>query len=178
MNPAARVIPFSIAALCIAVIVGCSSTTQPPVAPAPTQTSGSDSASTGQLSAPTPVGMRAPASFGNGMQARVLSNKSIEVTGNGPGEKSGAGIRLEIELTNNSSSPVDIASTGVNLFYGAARTPASPASSADIVFSGSLAPNTSARGTYSFLLPGNAGAVTVEISYSADQPTVAFVGKI
>ena len=139
-----------------------------------------------------PVPLRAVAGFGTGVTAHILSVKAIEYHAVAPGEVSGPGLRLVIQVSNGTAKPIDLDNAVVTI-ADARGTPGvamnvTPAGSGDDVghpgpgnFSyplrGVLAPGHKASGTYVFTVPaGHRAPVTVNFSYAGGGTVVLFKG--
>ena len=103
----------------------------------------------------------------------------MTVTGSLPGEQSGPGIELTIEITNQSQGPIDLNAVTVDL-TDAADVSASPIEPPEpIALAGELSVGGSTTGRYQFTLPlEDRDDATVRVSYSADAPTVLFTGNL
>jgi hypothetical protein len=138
------------------------------------------------------VALRAVAHFGTGVTAQIMSIKAIEYHAVGPGQVSGPGLRLVIQVSNGTAKPIGLGNAVVSI-ADARGTPGvymnlTPAGSGDGVghpgpgnFSyplrGVLAPGHKASGTYVFTIPaGHRNPVTVNFSYAGGGPVVLFKG--
>ena len=81
-----------------------------------------------------------PVTYGNGVSVAVVKAERTKVSGQGPGEVAGDGIRFNLKVTNASGSEINLDNVAVNAFYGKAKTPASPSPTSDQPFSGKLQP--------------------------------------
>lgn len=142
----------------------------------PEATGGAGTGTDQQMKPPVP--MNSPAAFGNGVTAKVVSSSRVDIKGSGPGEISGPGVKVEIQITNGTNDDIDLNAVTTNVFYGASRTPASPVLNSDSGFSGTLAAGKSATGTYYFSVPKGSNPIELQVSYSIQQPVVVFTGKI
>ena len=139
-----------------------------------------------------PVSLRAVADFGTGVTARIMSVKAIEYHAVAPGQVSGPGLRLVIQISNGTGKSIDLDNAVVTI-ADARGTPGvemniTPAGSGDDAghpgpgnFSyplrGLLAPGHKASGTYVFTIPaGHRTPVTVNFSYAGGGPVVLFKG--
>ena len=139
-----------------------------------------------------PVSLRAVAAFGAGVTARIISIKAIEYHAVGPGQVSGPGLRLVIQVNNGTAKPIGLDNAVVTI-ADARGTPGvamniTPTTSRDDTshpgsgnFShplrGLLAPGHKASGTYVFTIPaGHRNPVTVNFSYAGGGPVVLFKG--
>ena len=139
-----------------------------------------------------PVPLRAVAHFGTGVTARIMSVRAIEYQAVGPGQVSGPGLRLVIQVSNGTAKPIGL-DNAVVAIADARGTPGvymniTPAGGGDDAghpgpsnFSypmrGVLAPGHQASGTYVFTIPaGHRDPVTVNFSYAGGGPVVLFRG--
>ena len=138
-----------------------------------------------------PVSLRAVAHFGTGVTARIMSIKAIEYHAVGPGQVSGPGLRLVIQVSNGTGKPIDLGNAVVAI-ADARGTPGvemniTPQASDDTVHPGPgnfphpmrglLAPRHKTSGTYVFTIPaGHRTPVTVNFSYAGGGPVVLFRG--
>lgn len=117
------------------------------------------------------------ADFGDNVTARLTEVTPTTVTGTRAGEVSGPAIRVTVELSNATSSAIDLGTVTVNAYFGADTQPASPFDSATEgePFTGSLAAGAKASGTYVFSVPeGQDDALVVTVSKDASSPLVTF----
>ncbi|MBT1637087.1 hypothetical protein [Clavibacter michiganensis] len=132
-----------------------------------------DTAALGQEVATT-VALDETATFPGSIQARIVSVTPTSTDGGRVGELSGDAVDVRLELVNVTGEAVAVDSVAVNLFYGADRTPATPADS-NTVIRGSLAPGASATGDYVFSVPAaSADAISVVVARDAGSPVVVF----
>jgi hypothetical protein len=126
-----------------------------------------------------PVAVSEDASFGNGVTARLVAIDAVEVVGHLPGEISGPGVAITVEMTNGSTEPVGLDQVTVDLMdrEQASAPPILPPEPEGL--SGTLAPGASATGRYQFTLPPEERSdASVRVSYSVTAPTVVFVGDL
>lgn len=172
-----------IGAIAIAA-AGCSSSSQPSLATPPTGTNNpaSPNASDGGNPAPqpslTPVSLRKSAAYGNGVTAKILKISRAKVSARGPGEIAGPGIRVEVQITNGTAKAINLDGAAVTLSYGGQKTPATPNLTTDTPLMGPLAVGSTATATYNFSVPATGNPVYVQVSYTGDEPTAIFVGKV
>ncbi|PPF89256.1 hypothetical protein C5C03_03975 [Clavibacter michiganensis] len=122
----------------------------------------------------TTVGLDETATFPGSIQARIVSVTPTSTDGGRVGELSGDAVDVRLELVNVTDAAVAVDSVAVNVYYGADRTPATPADS-DTVIRGSLAPGASATGDYVFSVPAaSADAISVVVARDAGSPVVVF----
>ena len=162
-------------------LTGCSSSASEPTTDATPEVSSpagsSQTTGTGQA-ALAPVPFNKPVTYGNGVSVAVVKAERTKVSGQGPGEVAGDGIRFNLKVTNASGSEINLDNVAVNAFYGKAKTPASPSPTSDQPFSGKLQQGASVDGSYVFMLPAGAGPVELQFSYATAQPVAVFVGKV
>lgn len=119
------------------------------------------------------VGDDGEAEFDSGLEAELVSVKKTEVSGSGVGAANGPAYDVVIELTNDSSSKIDLSAVVVNAYSGDDRTPATPAEAdGSKPFTGSLAAGKSVRGHYFFGVAATEGVLRVTLSTSADSGLV------
>ncbi|MFT2707032.1 hypothetical protein [Clavibacter zhangzhiyongii] len=120
------------------------------------------------------VGMDETATFPGSIQARIASVTPTSTDGGRVGELSGDAVDVRLELVNVTGEAVPVDAVTVNVFYGADRTPATPADS-DAVIRGTLEPGASATGDYVFSVPAaSADAISVVVARDAGSPVVVF----
>jgi hypothetical protein len=120
--------------------------------------------------------VRPSATVAVGAKARavLVGSRNVTVTGRGPGELSGPGIALTLQVTNPAAAPLDLdvvtvsASVRGQEASASAATPSKP-------LSGRLAPGGRATGVYVFVLPAGARRpVAVVVSLSPELPVATF----
>jgi hypothetical protein len=126
-----------------------------------------------------PVALDAPADFGGGVTARLTEIEAVTVEGRLPGERSGPGVAITVEITNDSGAPIDLSLVTVDL-VDAAGASASPITSSEAPgVSGELAAGAATTGRYLYTLSADDRAdATVRVSYTASAPTVLFTGNL
>lgn len=125
-----------------------------------------------------PVELDEPAEAGDELTVRLVDVEQVQVTGRGPGERSGTALAVEVEVVNDGTTPLDVAGLAVSLAY--ADTEASPVSAppADEVV-GPVPPRSRVTGTYVFLVPADQRSeVLVRVGLGASQPVVIFEGRV
>lgn len=125
-----------------------------------------------------PVGLEEPGVFGTGVVARLVSIEAVDGVAQGPGEASGPSLQLVIELTNDTTEPVSLNTTVVELYAGPDEIPSNllSGSGADL-FSGELAAGDSTTGIYVFRVdPELRDRIQVTVSYTPAAPTLLFEG--
>jgi hypothetical protein len=141
-----------------------------------------------------PVSLRAVAHFGTGVTAQIMSIKAIDYHAVAPGQVSGPGLRLVIQINNGTPKSIHLDNAVVTI-ADARGTPGlemniTPQAADDGVghpgpgnFShpmrGLLAPHHKTSGTYVFTIPtGHRTPVTVNFSYAGGGPVVLFKGDM
>jgi hypothetical protein len=139
-----------------------------------------------------PVSLRAVARFGTGVTAQIRSVKAMEYQAVAPGQVSGPGLRLVIQVHNGTAKPIGL-DNAVVAIADARGTPGvpmliTPQGSGDgaghpgpgnfsYPLRGVLAAGHQASGTYVFTIPaGHRDPVTVNFSYAGGGPVVLFRG--
>ena len=126
-----------------------------------------------------PVSLRAVADFGTGVTAQIMSIKAIEYHAVAPGQVSGPGLRLVIQVNNGTAKSIDLGNAGVTI-ADARGTPGvdmNGQGSSSSPLRGLLAPRHKTSGTYVFTIPaGHRNPVTVNFSYAGGGPAVLFKG--
>jgi hypothetical protein len=117
-----------------------------------------------------PVG--APVGMDGGLRVRVNGVRDVQIEAQGPGEISGPGVAVSVELKNTSPEPIDLNGSAVNAAFGG--TPASPSSAEpSSPLMGMLAPGRTSTGVYVFLKPpGAKGALLVQFEHNASSDVV------
>lgn len=104
----------------------------------------------------------------------LLSSRNVTVSGQGPGELSGPGVALTLQVTNGSSSPLDLDAVTVSASIRGQEASSSDSAPAK-PFTGRLAPGAKAQGVYVFVLPpGGRRPVGVLVSLAPDLPVARF----
>jgi hypothetical protein len=127
-----------------------------------------------------PVAMTATASFGNKVEARLTKLEAVNATASMPGEFTGPAVAVTAEITNGSSTPIDLNAVTVDMQSadGVPFTQVTP--TPPTAFSGTLDPGRSATGRYIFTVKNTAARdnVRLSIEYAAQVPTVLFTGNV
>jgi hypothetical protein len=126
-----------------------------------------------------PVSFEEKAAAGRRLNVRLLATEQIEAEARLPGEVSGPGVAITVEVENESTHRVDLDNAVVTLADskgepGGLMTgpPAKP-------LRGSLAQGKKARGVYVFTVPAsNRHPLTIFVSVRAGKPVVSFRGSI
>lgn len=127
-----------------------------------------------------PVAPTETATGSDGASVALVETEALDVVAQLPGEVSGAGIKVTVEITNTTDAPMNMDYVAVNLYTGDERTPALPIQSADSGgFAGELAVGESATASYVFLLADDArGDVIIGVDYLPGAATVTFRGSL
>ena len=101
------------------------------------------------------------------MFVTVTKIEPTNLTANGPGEVSGPGVFVTVDVRNATDKPLDLAGLVVNAHYGDG-TPAVPAALQRDALAGTVAPGESKSGTYAFSVPADQNAsVVVDVQHSS-----------
>ncbi len=123
--------------------------------------------------------MDKPADFGTGLSLRLTKIDSVNGKATVPGEIAGPAIKVTLQARNSSSKAIGLNRVIVFVSYGKDRTPASELSEGAKPFRGNVAPGQRLDGVYLFSVPKDQrDNVRIEVSYSGQEPTVAFEGAI
>jgi hypothetical protein len=125
-----------------------------------------------------PVPINQTAAFGTGLTLHVTGIEAVKGQAKSPGEIAGPALRVTLEATNATKQAISLATTVVEVSYGADKTPGvqltEPGSKP---FSGAVRPGGSATGTYVFTVPlDQRERIQVTMSYAASKPTVVLEG--
>jgi hypothetical protein len=182
-----RAVPLAVIA---ALAAGCGADTGPTTTAAsgaPPQGASSSAASTQPRPTVTPsvptrsdIGSRqlaavpvgASVAMNGGLRVRVTDVRDVQIEARGPGEISGPGVAVDVEVKNTSGDPIDVNGSAVNAAYG--DIPASPSSSEpSSPLMGRLAPGKATMGVYVFLTPpGAKGKLRVQFEHNASSDVV------
>ena len=126
-----------------------------------------------------PVAIGELGAFGDGVTTRVADAEAVEAEAFMPGEVSGPGLAITVEITNGSDAPINLDGTIVDLVGEGDAYATLITTREDTALSGDLAPGESSQGTYLFTMPvEDRAAVAVQVSYAAPEPTVIFTGSL
>ena len=119
------------------------------------------------------------AEVGRNVLVKVTKFESVKGKAEGPGEIAGPALRITVSVTNGSSEEIPMDNALVNLYYGKKQTPASILSGPGAKpLSKPVRAGGSASGRYVFNVPADQqGQLSVEFSYTTDEPTVVFSGS-
>jgi hypothetical protein len=134
----------------------------------------------GLLPAAEPVALADTSQVGDGVRARLAEIRAVDAHARIPGEVSGPALRVTVELTNTTASPLSVDGVAVNLYTGADGAPSSPVTEQDgTPLHGSLAPGASAQGVYAFTVPvDQRDLVTVTVAVGPQAGTAVFSGPL
>lgn len=159
---------------------GAPTSAPPPAAttPVPPPTPG-DTAST---VAPRPVETRKPVKLdqpaqpADAVSVRIARLRAVQAKAQGPGEVSGPGLEVRVEVRNARSTALDLTLASVTL-TAANDDPGQLISSGTRPLPASAAAGASVTGTYVFTVPtSQRNPVRVVVTSVADAPVVAFEG--
>ena len=124
------------------------------------------------------VALNSSGSFGDGVGAAVVAIKAMQARGQGPGEVSGPGLQITIQLHNGTTKALPLDNVVVNL-TDSANAPGNPMSGPPAnPFSGSLAPGGKTAGVYVFTVPADRRSrIAITINYSGRSAVVVFTGS-
>jgi hypothetical protein len=133
--------------------------------------------------APTPTvieaAIDAPADFGDGISARVVTVEDVEVDAFMPGEISGPGVAITVELANGSAEAVNLDNLSVELVMTGNRFATPITTQEDTRLVGDLGPGATGEGTYVFSIsPEDRTEVAVQVNYAPPKPTILFQGSL
>lgn len=120
------------------------------------------------------------AEFGTGVSASLVAVEPVDVEGRLPGERSGPGVVVTLEMSNRSAEEIDLNAVTVDLV----RSDGSSAVPVELldepgVLRGTLDPGDSATGRYQFFIPfDQRQAAIILVSYAAAAPTALFLGGV
>jgi hypothetical protein len=120
------------------------------------------------------VGPGEPAALTADVTVTVRGLTAVSVGAQGPGEVAGPGVRVDLEVRNDSSEPFDLGTLAVNASTDG--TPAIPSDSAPAkALSGQLVRGRTATGVYVFTVPkGAEDDLRVDVSSSSAADVVVF----
>lgn len=142
--------------------------TTAPTTDSSTDTTAGTPGATGITSNTLPaVGVGTEADLGGNAFVTVTKIEPTNLTANGPGEVSGPGVFVTVNLRNATDKPLDLAGLVVNAHYGDG-TPAVPAALQRDALAGTVAPGESKSGMYAFSVPADQNAsVVVDVQHSS-----------
>jgi hypothetical protein len=189
---------FRIAGACVLVAAviaaGCSDDGDSNASKKTTTTSGADgstttvdTAGTGTTTTTNPddqygpnpqpaVGVGVASPLGSDVYATVTKIEPVQLKANGPGDTSGPGVLVSLEVRNGTDRSLDLGGLVINAHYGA-NVPASAVRTApnNDPLSGQLAARTSKTGRYAFRIPnGQTGVIVMDV-HQVGQPNTVIV---
>lgn len=110
-----------------------------------------------------------------GIEFTVVSAEDVIISAQGPGEVSGAGLAVRVEVRNATVRPLDLAGVVVDLTVGDEPGILSFSAPAD-PFSGEVEPGARATATYAFLIPeGASGDRVVRVEHDESENVMVVV---
>ena len=107
-----------------------------------------------------------------GVKVRVTRDSPVTIEAVGPGEVSGPGRAVRVEMANDTADSIDLGGVAVSLEVGGEPASESYSPPAD-PFMGQLKPGSRASATYVFLLPeGASGQAVLRVEYSGSDRAV------
>lgn len=126
-----------------------------------------------------PVALTEEADFGTGVRARIVAIEALELEAFVPGEVSGPGVSITIDIANDGPDALDLGLLLVDLVDAQGRSATLLTPREAIGHSGTIAPGASAEGTYLFTIAvDDRDDVTLRVNYLASEPTVVFQGSL
>lgn len=126
-----------------------------------------------------PVAFDAVADFGNGVTSKIVSMAPVSITATMPGETSGPGIEVKVEISNGTDASIDLSGVTVDLADSDGASHLLVNSTNGTGFTGDLEAGATASGTYQYRVdPAAPRDARLTIKYSATTPTVVFAGSI
>ena len=127
-----------------------------------------------------PVSLTAPATPVAGLTARLARIEKVQGLSNLPGEIAGPSLRITVEYDNATAAAVDLRAAVVNVYTGAALTPAIMLSQPGAKpFPASVAAGQTAQGVFVFNVPTNARSqVRVEVDLANQGGVLLFQGAV
>lgn len=127
-----------------------------------------------------PVSMRSTAEFGNGVVAKVAAVTPVDIEAKLPGETSGPGVKVTVELSNGSDGPIDLSNVTADLIDAEGESMVRVDSDArHSEFASPVSPGAASSATYLFrIAPEHRNDVFLTIKYSTPTPTVIFAGSV
>ncbi|WP_105036033.1 hypothetical protein [Cryobacterium aureum] len=144
-------------------------------APAPTEAAAAEPA---PPAAQAPVPLTESAAAVPGVVFSVGALSAVDGVARGPGEVGGPSLRFTVTVRNDTPDTVSLASTVVNLFFGAEQSPATElTASGGAPFPESVAPGATQQGIFVFAVPSDQrDQVRIAVDYSVGVPIVLFEG--
>jgi hypothetical protein len=126
-----------------------------------------------------PVGFDEPAEVVPGVTFSIADLEAVEGEAEGRGEVAGPAIRFRVDIVNATSETVQLGTTVVNVFMGAAQDPAQELSGPGVEpFPAEVAPGGEASGVFVFNVPPEGrDQVTISVDFAVGVPIVVFQGS-
>lgn len=113
------------------------------------------------------------ADFGDGLRVTVASVRDAQLESGGPGDASGPGVAVAVEVENGSKQPVDLSGMTVTASYGDDQAASSTTGAPAEPLRGVLAPGGSGKGTWAFLVPkADRGSLVLTITSNSSSAAV------
>jgi hypothetical protein len=126
-----------------------------------------------------PLAFFAVAGFGDGISVRIVDMEAVDAEAYMPGEVSGPGAAISLEITNGSATDLDLDMLPVDPVNAADRSATLITSRETVAHSGTLAAGASAEGTYLFTIAvDDRSDVSLRVNNLASEPTVVFEGSL
>lgn len=123
-----------------------------------------------------PVALDQTSAVSDAVVIRLAGLEAVQVTGRGPGQLSGPGLAVTVEVDNDGGNDLDVAGLAVSLAYD--DTEAGPVDGPPAApVTGAVAAGTTVTGTYVFLVPEQGRAEVVVRVGLASQPVAVFTGN-
>lgn len=125
-----------------------------------------------------PVALDETTGFGDGVSVHIAQFESVQTEARLPGERSGPGVAVTLEMINGSGSAVSLDSVTVDLVTSDGASAIRIVDPSREEFSGNLGLGEKGSGTYVFTIPPDQRSdIAIHIKYSADTPVVVFQGN-
>ena len=123
-----------------------------------------------------PVALDRTSAVSDAVAIRLAGFEAVQVTGRGPGQLSGPGLAVTVEVDNNGETDLDVAGLAVSLSYD--DTEAGPVDGPPAApVTGAVAAGTTVTGTYVFLVPEQGRAEVVVRVGLVSQAVAVFTGN-
>jgi hypothetical protein len=125
-----------------------------------------------------PIPIEATAQPDPGVSVSVGGFEAVQGEAQFAGDVAGPAIRFKVSVTNGTAATVSLATTLVNVFYGAGQSPASELQKPGAVpLPAEVAPGATATGTVVFTVPEDErDDVLITVDYRVGDPVIAFRG--
>ena len=154
--------------------------TEPSSAPSSSPTAGGD----GSVEPSRPVQTAAPKKLDEpartaGAKVSLLSVRSTTIKASTPGDSSGPGVLVRLEIDNTTAKALDTSFVQVNVTNASGAPGTAVVGSPTKAIAGSVRSGATAQATYAFLLDGaTSGDVTVLVYVTSGQPVAQFRGRV